>query len=169
VPDTSYPALADFLASWFHQDFDIEGETVAEVVAAYRSSSPLQRRPRSDATSRASCAIMAMTWTRSLRARSSPTSLLQRSRVQRARFWRRSTRCCRARSDEPRAEQPWLERPSAPAATRHSASASFGDARSVLTRPATKVSTAAMPSPIRGASSIGVVARSSVMSKAPTV
>ena len=40
MPDTSYPALADFLASWFHQDFDIEGETVAEVVAAYRSSSP---------------------------------------------------------------------------------------------------------------------------------
>jgi hypothetical protein len=37
---SDYPALADFLASWFHQDFDIEGETVAEIVQAFARSTP---------------------------------------------------------------------------------------------------------------------------------
>lgn len=35
-----YKHLADFLASWFHQDFDLNGGTVAEVVAAYRAVTP---------------------------------------------------------------------------------------------------------------------------------
>lgn len=35
-----YTHLADFLASWFHQDFDLNGGTVAEVVAAYRAVTP---------------------------------------------------------------------------------------------------------------------------------
>jgi hypothetical protein len=34
-----YPALADFQAFRFHQDFDIEGETVAEIVQAWVSVS----------------------------------------------------------------------------------------------------------------------------------
>ena len=37
---SAYPAQADFLASWFHQDFDIEGETVAELVQAFARSTP---------------------------------------------------------------------------------------------------------------------------------
>lgn len=41
-----YTALADFLASWFHQDFDIEGETVAEVVTAYKASSSAAAQTR---------------------------------------------------------------------------------------------------------------------------
>lgn len=36
MPADTYPKLADLIASWFHQDFDIEGETVAEVMAACR-------------------------------------------------------------------------------------------------------------------------------------
>jgi len=33
-----FPDLADFMSGWFHQDFDIHGETLEEVVAAYRQS-----------------------------------------------------------------------------------------------------------------------------------
>lgn len=40
----SYPALANLIGAWFHQDFDIEGETVAEVVAAFKSSEPAARQ-----------------------------------------------------------------------------------------------------------------------------
>jgi hypothetical protein len=36
MPAESYPNLSDLIASWFHQDFDIEGEAVAEVMAACR-------------------------------------------------------------------------------------------------------------------------------------
>lgn len=35
-----YPALADFLSAWFHQDFDIEGETFGAVVEAFKRSTP---------------------------------------------------------------------------------------------------------------------------------
>jgi hypothetical protein len=35
-----YVHLADFLSSWFHQDFDLNGGTVSEVVAAYRAVTP---------------------------------------------------------------------------------------------------------------------------------
>lgn len=32
-----YVHLAEFLASWFHQDFDLNGGTVAEVIASYQT------------------------------------------------------------------------------------------------------------------------------------
>jgi hypothetical protein len=35
-----YSRLAEFMSGWFHQDFDIEGETVAKVVNAYRAVAP---------------------------------------------------------------------------------------------------------------------------------
>ena len=35
-----YPRLADLMSSWFHQDFDVEGETVADVVNAFRTVTP---------------------------------------------------------------------------------------------------------------------------------
>ncbi|MDH0865069.1 contact-dependent growth inhibition system immunity protein [Mitsuaria sp. GD03876] len=31
-----YPDLADFMSGWFHQDFDINGDTLEEVVQAFR-------------------------------------------------------------------------------------------------------------------------------------
>ncbi len=34
-----YPSLSAFLGGWFHQDFDIEGATAADVVATYRKTS----------------------------------------------------------------------------------------------------------------------------------
>jgi hypothetical protein len=39
-----YPHLNEFLASWFHQDFDIEGSTVADVLARYRDVTPPTER-----------------------------------------------------------------------------------------------------------------------------
>lgn len=35
-----YPQLADLISGWFHQDYDIEGETVAEVISAFRAVTP---------------------------------------------------------------------------------------------------------------------------------
>jgi len=35
---TLFPDLADFMGGWFHQDFDINGETLEEIVAAYKGS-----------------------------------------------------------------------------------------------------------------------------------
>ncbi len=35
MTENQYPRLADFMGGWFHQDFDMEGETVAEIVAAF--------------------------------------------------------------------------------------------------------------------------------------
>ncbi len=32
---TDYPDLADLISGWFHQDFDIEGDTIEEIVAAF--------------------------------------------------------------------------------------------------------------------------------------
>jgi hypothetical protein len=36
----SYPALSNFMGGWFHQDFDIEGNSVPEVLEAFRSVTP---------------------------------------------------------------------------------------------------------------------------------
>ncbi len=37
----AFPYLANFLGGWFHQDFDLEGDTVGEVVQAFaRVSDP---------------------------------------------------------------------------------------------------------------------------------
>jgi hypothetical protein len=33
----AYPALADLIGAWFHQDYDIEGETMPEIMAAFRA------------------------------------------------------------------------------------------------------------------------------------
>ncbi|PIE83378.1 MAG: hypothetical protein CSA09_00410 [Candidatus Contendobacter odensis] len=41
MTENQYPRLADFMGGWFHQDFDIEGETVAEVVAVFLNVTPL--------------------------------------------------------------------------------------------------------------------------------
>jgi hypothetical protein len=37
---TSYSHLADLVGGWFHQDYDIEGETVADVINAFRAVTP---------------------------------------------------------------------------------------------------------------------------------
>lgn len=34
-----YPELAAFISGWFHQDFDIHGDSLEAVVAAFRSES----------------------------------------------------------------------------------------------------------------------------------
>jgi len=34
-----FPELASFMSGWFHQDFDIHGETLEEVVAAFKADS----------------------------------------------------------------------------------------------------------------------------------
>jgi len=36
---TLFPALASFMGGWFHQDFDIHGDTLEEVVAAFDADS----------------------------------------------------------------------------------------------------------------------------------
>ena len=33
--DHSYSTLGQFLGGWFHQDFDLDGETITDVVSAY--------------------------------------------------------------------------------------------------------------------------------------
>jgi hypothetical protein len=37
----AYPKLAKLISAWFHQDFDLEGETVGEVIAAFRAVTPV--------------------------------------------------------------------------------------------------------------------------------
>lgn len=39
-----YPNLASLLSAWFHQDFDIEGETIEDIVNAYVRASPDRER-----------------------------------------------------------------------------------------------------------------------------
>lgn len=39
-----YPRLADLLGGWFHQDYDIEGETVVEVIGAFRAVTPADQQ-----------------------------------------------------------------------------------------------------------------------------
>lgn len=39
-----YPDLAEFMSGWFHQDFDIEGTTIPEIVAAFNASSSSAQR-----------------------------------------------------------------------------------------------------------------------------
>ncbi|MCF6280838.1 MAG: hypothetical protein L3J28_01305 [Candidatus Polarisedimenticolaceae bacterium] len=39
VTKNDYPELADLMSGWFHQDFDIEGETVPEIISAFIASS----------------------------------------------------------------------------------------------------------------------------------
>jgi len=46
----AYPALADLIGAWFHQDYDIEGETIPEIIAGFRAvtSSPERALVRAD-------------------------------------------------------------------------------------------------------------------------
>lgn len=46
----TYAALSQFMGGWFHQDFDIEGNSVPEVLGAFRTVTPLeeQRKLKSD-------------------------------------------------------------------------------------------------------------------------
>jgi contact-dependent growth inhibition (CDI) system CdiI-like immunity protein len=46
----AYNALLDFMGAWFHQDFDIQGNSVVEIVGAYRGVTPPdeQRKLKSD-------------------------------------------------------------------------------------------------------------------------
>lgn len=37
--DKLFPVLSNFMGSWFHQDFDIEGDSLEEVVAAFKADS----------------------------------------------------------------------------------------------------------------------------------
>lgn len=34
----SYPSLAEFLGAWFHQDFDVSGDSIEEIVSAFKRS-----------------------------------------------------------------------------------------------------------------------------------
>jgi len=39
-----YPELAALLSGWFHQDFDIEGDTLETIMAAFNASSTYKDR-----------------------------------------------------------------------------------------------------------------------------
>jgi hypothetical protein len=40
----AFPALADLIGACFHQDYDIEGETIPEIVGAFRAvTTPAER------------------------------------------------------------------------------------------------------------------------------
>jgi contact-dependent growth inhibition (CDI) system CdiI-like immunity protein len=39
MTDPNYPALSDLMGSMFHQDFDVAGDTLAEIVQAFREVS----------------------------------------------------------------------------------------------------------------------------------
>lgn len=44
MSSSSYPELAKFMGAWFHQDYDIDGGIVAEVVKAYSAVTPVVER-----------------------------------------------------------------------------------------------------------------------------
>jgi hypothetical protein len=39
-----YPEIETLMGGWFHQDFDINGDTLDEIVAAYRAVTPLDQQ-----------------------------------------------------------------------------------------------------------------------------
>jgi len=39
-PDHPYPYLNAFIGGWFHQDYDLDGETLEEIVGAFKRRSP---------------------------------------------------------------------------------------------------------------------------------
>ena len=41
---SSCPELTAFMSGWFHQDFDIEGETIEEIVGSFNKTSSVQQR-----------------------------------------------------------------------------------------------------------------------------
>jgi hypothetical protein len=42
----SYPEIESLMGGWFHQDFDINGDTVEEVIGAYRKVTPRDEQKR---------------------------------------------------------------------------------------------------------------------------
>jgi hypothetical protein len=44
VTADDYPGIVDLMSSWFHQDHDIAGNTLAEIVAAFRAVTPAPQR-----------------------------------------------------------------------------------------------------------------------------
>lgn len=45
----NYPALHELLGAWFHQDFDIVGDSIAAIIAAFNEvSSPAEREAVSE-------------------------------------------------------------------------------------------------------------------------
>jgi hypothetical protein len=40
----TYPELETLIGGWFHQDFDINGETLEEILAAYRAVTPANQQ-----------------------------------------------------------------------------------------------------------------------------
>jgi hypothetical protein len=39
-----YPALDDLMQSWFHQDYDLNGSTLEEIIGHYREVTPLEQQ-----------------------------------------------------------------------------------------------------------------------------
>jgi hypothetical protein len=39
-----YPRLDALLGGWFHQDFDIEGDSLEDIIAAYKAATPADER-----------------------------------------------------------------------------------------------------------------------------
>lgn len=39
-----YPELADLLSGWFHQDFDVEGDTIEDIIRSFNKSCSRQDR-----------------------------------------------------------------------------------------------------------------------------
>jgi hypothetical protein len=46
MTDTGFPTLAGLMGGWFHQDFDIEGGTLTEVMQAFCRVTPHAERAR---------------------------------------------------------------------------------------------------------------------------
>ena len=40
----TYPRLSNLLGAWFHQDYDIEGENVEDIISAYKAVTPAADR-----------------------------------------------------------------------------------------------------------------------------
>jgi hypothetical protein len=41
---SDYPQLETLMGGWFHQDFDINGDTLDEIIAAYRGVTPVDQQ-----------------------------------------------------------------------------------------------------------------------------
>jgi hypothetical protein len=41
---SDYPQLETLMGGWFHQDFDINGDTLEEIIAAYRGVTPVDQQ-----------------------------------------------------------------------------------------------------------------------------
>jgi hypothetical protein len=41
---SDYPQLEILMGGWFHQDFDINGDTLDEIIAAYRGVTPFDQQ-----------------------------------------------------------------------------------------------------------------------------